>query len=396
VKKILYVASTFSHIRHFHLPYLRFFQKSGYEVHVGAGGTPCPIPGADKILSFPFEKSFTSFSNWRLSRQIARLIQENEYYVVSVHTSLAAFFTRLAIKPGGPWGYGGPGGPGGPLVVNTAHGYLFDRNTPFVKRMILRQAEKIAAQRTHLLMIMNRQDHQIAHDNKLSQGGVYLIPGMGVDLSRYPVPTTEQKTALRKQYGIDPGAIVLVFAAEFSQRKNQRMLIRALAKLPPLYTLLLPGDGADWEHCKNLAAQLGVAGRVIFPGQVADTWPYYAASDLCVSAARIEGLPFHIVECMSTGLPVVASAIKGHEDLIGEGGGGMLYPYGDESAFCEAVRRIAEDPETMAQMGRINVEKSRLYALQAAYPTITEIYGNILGIRPLPLEEIMAEAGKTE
>ena len=51
-------------------------------------------------------------------------------------------------------------------------------------------------------------------------------------------------------------ALVLIYAAEFSGRKNQKMLISAMPELPNA-VLLLPGRGALLEDCRTLAQQKG-------------------------------------------------------------------------------------------------------------------------------------------
>lgn len=70
-----------------------------------------------------------------------------------------------------------------------------------------------------------------------------------------------------------------------------------------------------------------------------------------VSASRSEGLPFNIMEAMYAGLPVAASAVKGHTDLIASGQTGLLYPYGDEGAFSRAVLWLLEHPAQAAALG---------------------------------------------
>ena len=50
--KLLFTASTFSHIAHFHLPYLQWFQARGWTVHVACGGCPADLPGATDAQEF--------------------------------------------------------------------------------------------------------------------------------------------------------------------------------------------------------------------------------------------------------------------------------------------------------------------------------------------------------
>ena len=72
--RILFTASTYSHIRSFHLPYLRAFQADGWEVHIACGGPIPPECGADRSFSVPFEKRMSSPANFRAQRMLRDLI----------------------------------------------------------------------------------------------------------------------------------------------------------------------------------------------------------------------------------------------------------------------------------------------------------------------------------
>ena len=62
------------------------------------------------------------------------------------------------------------------------------------------------------------------------------------------------------------------------------------------------------------------------------------AADLYVSAAKIEGLPFNIVEALGCGCTTVASDVKGHNDVLH--GVGLLYQHGNEAQFVSCVNSV--------------------------------------------------------
>lgn len=339
--KILYVASTVGHLKSFHLPYLKRFAQDGWTVHTAGKGADISLPGAEKGFDIPFEKSMFSLKNLKAVWELRQLLRRENYDVISVHTSLAAFFTRLAVMISGKR----------PVVVNTVHGYLFDEDTPLLKRTILLWAEKITAGCTDLLLTMNRQDTQIAEKHQLCRGKIIQTDGMGVDFSRFSPANQEQRMAARQRFGIPQKAFVLVYAAEFSRRKNQAGLLRAFAKLPDNAWLLLAGRDGTLETCKALAEELDVTNRVVFAGFVPGIQVCYHAADVCVSTSRSEGLPFNLMEAMHCALPVVATRVKGHEDLVREGKTGFLVPYGDEEMLCVALRRLLEKPALGMELG---------------------------------------------
>ena len=362
-QKVLFTASTYSHIRNFHLPYLRAFQEQGWEVHVGCANAPDTIPGADAVIPLPFEKKMHAPSNFRAARILRRRIREERYDLITTHTSLAAFFTRLAVL----------GMKDRPRVVNMAHGYLFDDATNPIKKQILLSAERLTAPVTDLLLTMNRWDFEAARKYRLGHH-VVNVPGIGVDFSRLDQVSREDGLALRRSLGVAENAFVLIYAAEFSARKSQNVLIRAMRDLPEEVILVLPGQGALLDECRSLAVELGVDNRILFPGHINDMPLWYAMADAAVSASRSEGLPFNIMEAMYASLPVIASAVKGHEDLIVHGETGLLYPYGDSAACAEAVKAILASPETAAAYAAAAHDSMGQYSAGEVIPQVLAAY----------------------
>ncbi|MDE7260691.1 MAG: glycosyltransferase [Oscillospiraceae bacterium] len=365
--KVLFTASTYSHILHFHLPYIQRFHEQGWSVHVACGGPHEEVPFTDKTLDLPLKKDMWSTENFRASAILRRNILQEGYALVSTHTSLAAFFTRLALK----------GLKKRPPVVNMVHGYLFDTQTSSLKRNLLLTAERWTAPQTDLLLTMNHWDYELAKQYRLGSR-IENIPGVGIDPSRIEQEASRPRPELRADQGLPADAFILLYAAEFSKRKGQNILIKAMELLPQETVLVLAGGGALRQECQELARRLGVAERVLFLGYVQDMAAWYAAADAAVSSSRSEGLPFNIMEAMYAGLPVVASDVKGHQDLILDGVSGLLYPYGDACACARQITRLLESTElrhNLAEQAEIAVTK---YKLSDVFPIIMREYASLL------------------
>lgn len=357
MKKILFTASTYSHINNFHLPYLKRFKELGYEVHVAVGGSKHDIEYADKVYDIPFQKSIISIENFKLSYKLAKIIKNEKYKLISTHTSLAAFFTRLAVALSLSKAH----------VTNTVHGYLFDENFPFIKKYIMLFAEKIMKLWTDDIIVMNSDDENIARKHKLYKKDLYFIDGMGVDFSRLQV--CEDIYEERKKFNIKSEEMVLVYAAEFSDRKNQKMLIKALEKLPENIKLILMGDGQNFEKCKLISKKLDLEERIIFTGYVKNIEYYYSIADICVSASRIEGLPFNIMEAMYMRLPLIVSDIKGNKDLVEDGKNGYTYPYDDIDVFCDKILELYNNKDKRLEFGKKSFYLSQKYSLEKVFET---------------------------
>lgn len=361
--KILYTASSSAHLESFHLPYLAALRALGWDVTAAANGSGDRLGEGVRFLAVPFTKSFVSFKNLRAAAMLARHIRAERYDVIVTHTSLAAFFTRLGVMLAGKKST---------RVINTVHGYLFDDASGALRRTVLLAAEKLTAHVTDEILVMNRCDESIAEKHRLCRGAVHFIHGMGVDFSRFPPAAPAERTAARAAFSLPENAVVLVCAAEFSQRKNQTLLLEALTLLPENYHLLLPGDGALLEECRARAASLGIAGRCRFTGRLTNVHGALAAADICVSASRSEGLPFAVMEAMHMALPCVLTRVKGHEDLLEGSGAGELMPFGNARRFADAVRRLGEDAALRAQMGAAAAKSTERYALERVLPEVLE------------------------
>ena len=362
--RILFVSSNASHLRNFHIPYMKALQERGYTVDAACAADEKGVPQADNVYSLSFVKKMTSPQNFAAVLQLRKLLLENSYDFMCCHTSLAAYFARLAAMSLGKKR---------PVVCNMMHGYLFDERSNPLKRALLASAEAQTKGVTDLLLIMNRWDMDYATARALGRR-IDFIPGVGVNFARFDAVSETEGEAFRRELGVGAGQFLLVYAAEFSPRKSQETLIRAMAELPEEVVLALPGQGELWERCRALAAELGVAKRVIFPGQVSNVPHWYRAADAAVSSSRSEGLPFNVMEALYCALPVVATEVKGHTDLIEDGANGFLFPFGDSAAFAGCIRRLLHDRALTAAMGAEAHRRVLPYGLDAVLPQVMNEY----------------------
>lgn len=133
-----------------------------------------------------------------------------------------------------------------------------------------------------------------------------------------------------------------VLVGRFRPSKGQDVAIRAFARLadgPPAVRLLLvggaggTGDQAYLDHCRDLAAGLGVADRVEFWGYIPDPERAFLAADAALMCSRSEAMGRVTAEAMSCCRPVIGYAAGGTPELIADGTTGRLYHGGaDELA----------------------------------------------------------------
>ncbi len=344
--KILYCASTLSHINNFHLDYIKALRESGCEVKVLARGF-----GAD--YDIPFEKRLLAPKNVECIRRIRRIIDSEGFDVIILNTSLAAFCVRAAVRSNQR-----------PKIINTVHGYLFSRNTGRIKSLLLFLCERAQRKKTDAIITMNAEDYRVATKFGLARGRVYRTRGMGAEL-RAQISNPEN---LRSEYASE-ASFIMTFVGELSRRKNQEFLIRALPEITeelPGVVLWLVGEGEEHRRLANLARELGVDDFVVFLGERRDACDFIRASDLYVTSASVEGMPQNIIEALGAGKTVLASRIKGHEDLIVDNIDGFLYDFGNIDEF---VNKTCQIYDKNLEIDKRNIEeKYKIYEKERVLP----------------------------
>ncbi len=178
-----------------------------------------------------------------------------------------------------------------------------------------------------------------------------VIPN-GVNASTFHPATEERAT---------PGPVRLLFVGRVVFQKGLDVLFRALAALPTEldWELEIIGDGDARPALTLEAAQLGIAPRITFSGwqDRALIAERYRAADLFVFPSRDEGMPNVVLEAMASGLPIVATAIAGSEELVRDGENGHLVPPESAPALTDALARLIAQPETRRAMGRTSRER---------------------------------------
>ena len=324
--KILYAASTVSHLDRFHAPYLDALRKE-HDVYLMA----TEAPGVDFPL--PFDKKLFSAANFRSIKKIREILKREAFDKVIVNTSLAAFLVRAAT-------FGIPK-KDRPFILNVVHGYLFSYPVKGKRAKLLFYCERFLRKRTDAIAVMNEEDLYIAKKYHLARGRVSFMRGMGITL---PPHKLSKDAYVRRAYAHEPEDFLCTFVGELSARKNQLFLIRAAKRLyeqgVPI-RLLLIGEGADRELLEEEIKKLCMEDRIYLPGTRENVYDYLAVTDLYVSACVSEGLPFNVMEAMACGLPMLITDTKGQRDLM-RGQRECLYALGDADTFCSEVKRIYE------------------------------------------------------
>jgi len=193
---------------------------------------------------------------------------------------------------------------------------------------------------------------------------IRLTPN-GIDVDRFQPAASDERSALRREFGWPDRTPVVMFVGFFSHDKRPDLLFRAWRRLAdqgvrsklvfigatasPYFEI----DEAIARGIRERAAAMSRPGDVVFVEPTHEMERYYRAADAFVLSSVREAHPVALLEAMACGLPCIATRIAGATDvIIDDGVNGRLVDRDDEQALAGALARVLAQPEEAARLGR--------------------------------------------
>ena len=195
---------------------------------------------------------------------------------------------------------------------------------------------------------------RVIRDELLGRGvsaPIAVVP-TGVDLTRF---RPGDAAAARWELGLDPRDVVVLYVGRLDREKSVDRILLAFERVAgtvPRARLVVVGDGTQGDELRRRAGRSAISERVTFLGvRPHDTLPIcYQAADLFVFASETETQGLVVAEAAACGLPAVAVAGPGCDEVVRDGETGVLTK-GDPGGLAEAVIGVLLDAERRALMG---------------------------------------------
>lgn len=308
------------------------------------------IPSLGREIS-PLRDLATLWALWRL-------IRREGPGVVHTHTAKAGFVGRMAAWLAHV-----------PVIVHTFHGHVFAGYfSPAKTRLYLRLERFCARLSTRIITLSAGLKRELTDIYHITQPERIEIVELGFDLKGLSTLARHQGT-FRAQNNIPEQVPVIGIVGRIVPVKNHDLFLQAAQlvhqRLPHVYFAIV-GDGERRTELAQQACALGIDQRVRFAGWITDMPSIYSALDVVVLSSVNEGLPVSLIEAMAAGVPVVATAVGGVNDLLENGRLGAMVPSGDASAMADAIIKALTDPVTRqvtesartAALGRYDIRHS--------------------------------------
>lgn len=385
VKKVLLVGSMGSMIFNFNVHNILLLKNMGVEVHVAANfGSEDPISPEKRqqMIQFFEQNKIQFFSvnflhgmgNFKQNRviiaQLKQIISQNKYDFVHTNSPLASVLVRIAAKNMPT------------KVLYMAHGFQFYKGGPKKDWLLFYSVEKAFARFTEAIITINEEDYQQAL--KMGYKKVYKLPGVGIDTKKIKTMDGYKKVDLLNNLGFkesrDKDCKLIISIGELNQNKNQELVLRAIENMKNREKIvyIICGTGDKKAEYEKFIKNHKLNDCVALLGYRTDVIQLIKASDLVILPSYREGLPVAIMEAMASGVPVLASDIRGVRDLVVDGKGGFLFDPYDVDSLVNVLDNMVIEDSALQSFGRFNQDRIKLFDQKIVNQKMQQIYESLL------------------
>ena len=346
---------------------LLILRKLGHEVFVISDFSPesnfdkitinkfLDFCNSQKIEIFDIYIPRNPFKLFALSKAYFVLVdffRKNSIDVVHGHTANGGLLARLTAKR---------------LSIRsiyTIHGYHFHRTSGIFPWLFFYPIERLTAFKNCIAVTINEQDYLLAA--KMGYKDVYKISGVGITTKQSPIETLVSHS----------DQIKLLAVGELNKNKNHILLIKLVQKMSYKYNLKLQiiGEGNHRNKLEHLIDKYRLHEQVELVGYVDDVQDRLFHYDIFILPSYREGLSKALMEAMSAGLPVLASNIRGNEDLIEDGSGGFLFDPKNLSDLISKFEFMVRNKSQWGKMGLFNKDAIQFYSQEIVNKQMLRIY----------------------
>ncbi|HEX4369486.1 MAG TPA: glycosyltransferase family 4 protein [Rhodopila sp.] len=348
--KIIEITNVDFSLRHFLLPLMRAMRSRGHDV-VGAcaeGPLLADVRNEGfRVIAIPFVRRMSPLAHLQAFRSLVAILRAERPDLVHAHMPISGFLARLAAHFAGV-----------PKVAYTCHGFLFNHASSSLPRRGLSLAmEWIAARVTDVFLTVSEAEARDARRLHIASCAEAVRNGRDPAVFR---PDPAARARIRSELGVPTDRVVVIAVSRLVWHKGYPELAAAMRAVPEA-DLWVVGDRLDSDRGADMAAVLRSAGlgyRLRMLGYRSDIPALLAAADIFTLPSRFEGLPMSVIEAMLTGLPVVATNVRGPAEQVVDELTGLSVPAGDAASLGAALGRLVRDSDLRDRMGHAGRQRA--------------------------------------
>lgn len=331
----------------------------------------CVLRGGDEALLAQFRKHAPTHvlqkrrTAFIALRALLQRLRPDVIHARGTSTWLDACLARVNLWPA-------------PRLILGFHGLIDASGPSSVRRLLLRACTGAA----DCVVVPSRDAMRLLSGKwGVSRRKLQIIPN-GVDTVQFRPPDPLERARLREDLGIPGDAHVVACVANLVPIKSHDVLLQAwrqVVMVAPGAILLLAGDGPLRTELECMTQRLRCANSVHFLGRRRNVATVLGASDLFVLPSRYEGSSNALLEAMSCGLPVIATAVGGNLDTITPHSTGWMLPAGDPHRLAELMIAALLEADARRRVGAAAREEvERRFSAAAWREGVARLYVRVV------------------
>lgn len=296
--------------------------------------------------------------------QLAKAIRKEKYDVIHAHASKPGFLTRIAAI--------GSGIP----VIYSPHNFAFHEGTNKIVAFLTALLEKIASIFTTKIIAVAKHEKELALRYGVGTKKLYEIVPTGIDAIAFRLDVNVEK--IKTSLNIPADANVVGAIGRLAIPKQPLDFVKVaqvLHKEFPTLHFVWVGSGPLENEAKKLTKELKLDSVIHWLGHRDDVHNLYRIFNVFVLLSRWEANPLVILEAFASGVPVIATANLGTNELITSGYNGIIVPVGDVETTANAIKEILQNTEKINLLRTsATAQINDTYTVEVMIKKIEEIY----------------------
>ncbi|WP_337866523.1 glycosyltransferase [Ignavibacterium sp.] len=284
----------------------------------------------DKFLKLPHRKfSILHFKN------LISFLRKNNITVIHAHGKGAGIYARL-VKMFLP----------SVKIIFTWHGFHIESYNRISKAIYI-FIEKILSRLTDLCINVSEGEQKVCLDYRIysQTKSVVIFNGLEDEYIAF------DKNALRKKLGLPENKFTVINISRFDKTKNVSAFVETAALLKDENDILflLAGDGEEKQNILSLIEKLNLK-NILLTGFITNPVEYLSASDLYLSTSLSEGLPYSLLEASMCKLPIIASDVRGNNEIVVNNANGLLFNLNNISQAADYILKLKSDSDNYERL----------------------------------------------
>lgn len=297
--------------------------------------------------------------------KLLRFINGNKIQLIHAHGKGAGIYTRILkiFKPS-------------VIVIFSFHGFHPDNYNGLIKFLYILY-ERLSSLLTNYYINVSYSENKTCLSYNIFKTNKATVIYNGVKKAAL---IHNNKIDARIALSLPLNQFIIVSANRFDVQKNLILVLKIakLLKQKKQILFLLLGDGEQFEQIRLLAKTDNLS-NVFFAGYKPNVQEYLESADLYLATSKGEALGYSLIEACRAGLPIIATNVSGHNEMVIDGYNGFLFDFDNDVAACSIIQKLLNEPDElkmMGQNGQLYFEKH--FVLNMTLDSISFIYSKFL------------------